>query len=409
MNNYSETEKILLKQGKFNISLELGRIKAVLKLLGNPQDSLKIIHVAGTNGKGSTCSVINQILIENGYKTGLYTSPHLVKYNERIKISNIPISDEKFYNLVLEINNLAKKHSICLTEFEILTAVMYKYFEEEKVDYAVVEVGLGGRFDATNCAEKPLVSVITSISFDHTDRLGDTIDKIAFEKAGIIKRNCPVIFDKNNAGAKNLTSVANKYNSKIHFSKPAKIEFINGKNILNYDGENFEFSLLGKYQAQNASLALCAVEVLKKTGIKISDNSLKSGLKNVKWPCRMEFLKEQNIILDGCHNSDGARVLRESLDFYFPKRRRIFVYTSLRNKNYKEVKKNLFEKEDIVYNYDMEDERFITKSDIENCIGSVDEQGLKTLIKNKNNEDLLIICGSLYALGDILGKIKLCS
>ena len=131
MNYYFETEKILLKQGKFNISLELDRIKTVLKLLGNPQNSLKIIHAAGTNGKGSTCAIINQILIENGCKTGLYTSPHLVKYNERIKINNNPISDEKFYNLVSKINELAKKLSIDLTEFELLTAVMYKYFEEE--------------------------------------------------------------------------------------------------------------------------------------------------------------------------------------------------------------------------------------------------------------------------------------
>ena len=409
MNYYFETEKILLKQGKFNISLELDRIKTVLKLLGNPQNSLKIIHAAGTNGKGSTCAIINQILIENGCKTGLYTSPHLVKYNERIKINNNPISDEKFYNLVSKINELAKKLSIDLTEFELLTAVMYKYFEEEKVDYAVIEVGLGGRFDATNCIKKPIVSVITSISFDHTERLGDTIDKIAFEKAGIIKNNCPVVFFEDNNGAGVLKDIANKLNSPIFYPKPSKIEFTNGKNILNYDGKDFEFPLLGQYQQNNVSLALRAIEVLKNEKVEISDKSIRSGLKNVKWPCRMEYLKNKNVLLDGCHNPDGAKVLRESLDLYFPKDKRIFVYTCLKTKDYFEFQKNLFRKEDLIYHYEMNDERFITKSDIINCAGSFYDTGLNTLIKNKNKKDLLIICGSLYALGDILSKIKLCS
>ena len=409
MNYYSETEKILLNQGKFNISLELDRINAVLRLLGNPQNSLKVIHVAGTNGKGSTCAIINQILIDNGYKVGFYTSPHLVKYNERIKINNIPISDKKMFDFVCKINNIAKAHKINLTEFELLTAVTYKYFEEEKVDFAVIEVGLGGRFDATNCIEKPLVSVISSISYDHTDKLGDTIDKIAFEKSGIIKQNCPVVFSKNNKGSKILTKIANKLNSPIYFSKPSKIEFIKGQNILNYNGKIFEFSLLGKYQADNASLALRTIEILKMNGVKINYKSVISGLKNVKWPCRMEFLKEINVILDGCHNPDGAKVLRESLDFYFPSDKRIFVYTSLKNKDYNEVQKKLFRTGDLIYHYDMNDERFITKFDIDNCIESVTVEGIKKLIKNKNKEDLLIICGSLYALGDILGKIKLCS
>ena len=186
MDKYSKIEKLLLKQGKFYISLELDRIKAVLALLGNPQNKLKIIHIAGTNGKGSVCAMLNQILISAGFKVGLYTSPHLIKYNERIKINNNNISDDDFYELVLKITEIAEKNDIYLTEFEILTAVMYKYFADNNVDYAVIEVGLGGRFDATNIIEIPILSIITSISFDHTERLGDTIEKFRTTSGTII-------------------------------------------------------------------------------------------------------------------------------------------------------------------------------------------------------------------------------
>lgn len=404
MDKYKQTEEILNKQGKFYISLELDRIKAILKLLDNPQNNLKVIHVAGTNGKGSTCAIINRILIENGYKTGLYTSPHLIKYNERIKVNNKPIDDDKFYKSVKEIDDLAEVNNIHLTEFEILTAVMYKYFYEEKVDYAVVEVGLGGRFDATNCIDKALICVITSISKDHTERLGNTIEKIAFEKGGIIKNNCPVVINKNNSGLKTLSAIAQEKSAQIYYPKPAKITY-NGKNILAYDKDNYDFALLGKLQEENASLAICCAEIL---GLK-DKTKIKNALKKVKWACRFEYIKDKNIILDGCHNPDGAKVLRESLDYYFPYSKRIFLYTSLKNKDFKAVQKNLFRNNDKIYNYAINDEKFIQKQDIDNCYKSLDIKGVELLIKNKNKEDLLIICGSLYALGDILGKINLCS
>ncbi|MBQ7450123.1 bifunctional folylpolyglutamate synthase/dihydrofolate synthase [bacterium] len=403
MNKYSEIEKILLKQGKFHISLELDRIKKILELLNNPQKKLKVIHIAGTNGKGSVSAILNRILIEKGYKTGLFTSPHLVKYNERIKINGIEISDDVFYELVIKITNLAEKNEIHLTEFEILTAVMYEYFAREKIDFAVTEVGLGGRFDATNVIEKPILSIITSISFDHTDRLGDTIEKIAFEKAGIIKENCPVVFDKNNLGAEILTKKAKEKASKIYNPNKAKIIF-NEKNLIKYGRETFELNLYGKYQAQNAALAICSTNVLK-----IEKPVLIKALKKVKWSCRFEYIKEKNIIIDGCHNPDGALNLRESLDFYFPDLKKIFVYTSLKNKDYKEIQKNLFNKNDLIYHYDMKDDKFLKSNDIKNLTQSIDINGLKELINSKKQKDLLIICGSLYAIGDILSKIKLCN
>ena len=186
--NYEQAKELLTSQGKFHIKLGLERVQAVLKLLKNPQDKVKIIHVAGTNGKGSVCSIVANILKCAGYKVGLYTSPHLVEYTERIRINNEEIPQNIFADYIEKICNLADEHEIHLTEFEILTVMAYKYFADNKVKIAVIETGLGGRFDATNVTKKTFISVITSISLDHTDRLGDTVEKIAFEKEGIIKR-----------------------------------------------------------------------------------------------------------------------------------------------------------------------------------------------------------------------------
>lgn len=190
--NYNESIKLLTGQGKFYINLGLDRISAILALLGNPQDKLKCIHVAGTNGKGSVCTVISEVLRESGIKTGMFTSPHIFEYTERIQINGVQISQKDFSEYINLISHLSDKNNIHLTEFEILTAVMFKYFFDENVDVVVLETGLGGRFDATNVIKTNLCSIITHIDFDHTERLGNTLDKIAYEKAGIIKENCPV-------------------------------------------------------------------------------------------------------------------------------------------------------------------------------------------------------------------------
>ena len=207
LKTYSDAVNLLTSVGKFHISLGLDRMYAILELLGNPQDKLDCIHVAGTNGKGSVCAILATVLAVTGKTVGLYTSPHLFKYTERIKIFQknstlalhhgegvlSDISDEDFVRYVFEISELADNHGIDLTEFEILTAVMFKYFADNNVDVVVLETGLGGRYDATNVIKKNLCSIITHVDFDHTERLGNTIDKIAYEKAGIIKPNCPCI------------------------------------------------------------------------------------------------------------------------------------------------------------------------------------------------------------------------
>ena len=191
--NYNDAIKLLTSQGKFYINLGLDRMQQILNLLGNPQEGLKCIQVAGTNGKGSVCTMLDSILRTAGFKTGLYTSPHIFEYTERIKISGVDISKQDFANYTKQITILADKNNIHLTEFEILTTIMFKYFADNNIDIAIIETGLGGRFDATNVISSNICSVITHIDLDHTDRLGDTKEKIAYEKAGIIKKDSIVI------------------------------------------------------------------------------------------------------------------------------------------------------------------------------------------------------------------------
>ena len=236
--NYEKAIELITSREKFHICLGLDRISKILRLLGNPQDNLNIIHIAGTNGKGSTCAILAKILSCAGYKTGLYTSPHILEYTERIKINQSDILKDDFADLIFEISDLAKKNDIYLSEFELLTAAAYKYFSDKETDICVVETGLGGRFDATNAIDKNLLSIITSISLDHTDRLGDTIEKIAFEKAGIIKNGYPVLISEENNGFETVSKIAQEKNSRIITpEKGTALCFENGINYALYNNK----------------------------------------------------------------------------------------------------------------------------------------------------------------------------
>ena len=400
--DYKTALGLLTSAQKFKIKLGLERISALLELLGNPHKNLKCIHVAGTNGKGSVCAILASVLQAAGYKTGLYTSPHLVSYTERIKINNKPVSEEKFAKIVFEITNLAEKNAIDPTEFEILTAAMFKYFYEENAEVCVVETGLGGRFDATNVIENPLCSVVTSISKDHTERLGDTIEKIAFEKAGIIKKGTKVICLKENAGFEAIKSAAEQKNAGIFVpEQKAVIEYENGTNFAKIGGKKYEFSLLGRFQEENLTLA---AETLKHCGLKIPDEALKTGLKNVFHPCRIQFFKEKNLIIDGAHNPDGARKLRESLDFYFPDSLRLWIFGALRNKDFAKIVQTLFKQEDEVYFYEFSHKNHANFDEIAAvspvCIKKIPPGGLKSLIDRPKT--LKIIAGSIYMAGEII-------
>ncbi len=380
-NGYKQAVELLTSQGKFYINLGLERISALLELLGNPQDELKFFHVAGTNGKGSVCSIMASVLQEAGKSVGLYTSPHIFNYTERIKINGVEISKEDFARLVFEICTLAENNNIYLTEFEILTAVMFKYFADKSVDVVVLETGLGGRYDATNVIKNNLCAVITHIDLDHTERLGNTKDKIAFEKAGIIKPNCPVVTCE---GYEAIKDRADECNSLFLMVAP----FENTDNL----------SLKGTFQQENLSLALAAVRLVFPD---IPENLIQEGLKKVKHPCRFQLIGE-NLIVDGSHNPNGAMALRESLDFYYPDKKRRFVFGCLRNKDYKKMMEILFDKNDEIYFKHFSHQNAASFDELQQAC-SFDAKPFTSLSDlEKRDDTLTIVCGSFYMLNEVI-------
>ncbi len=409
---YEKTEKYLHSSGKFRINLGLERISAILELLENPQEKLKIIHVAGTNGKGSVCTLTAEILKQSGYKVGLYTSPHIFKYNERFKVDGVDISDEDFTRNVTAVEDLAKRNDIDLTEFEILTAAAFKYFYEAKVDYVVLETGLGGRFDATNVVKKPLVSVITSVSIDHKDRLGDTIEKIAFEKAGIIKENVDCVVNADNKGLETILQVACEKQSEVVLAdKKVDVVFENGINYAVFDGENHEFSLWGLHQRQNLSLVLKIAEILIKKGVNIAEKSIDTALKTVFIPARFQYYKKFNLIVDGSHNADAAIMLRKNLDFYFPYASRVWIFGCLSTKEYEKVVNTLFRSGDEVFLNHFDNALSVSAQKIYEKINKKYGILYKEFDKTENilnyfkQKNLTIVTGSFYMMSDLVKRL----
>ena len=326
---------------------DLRRIEMLLERLGNPQETAKSIHVAGTKGKGSTAAMIASILTRAGYRVGLYTSPHLLSLAERIQIDGRPIDEDAFARLVEmmkpEVEAVNASGALGeLTTFELLTALAFAYFREREADYQVLEVGLGGRLDATNVV-KPEVSVITSISFDHTDVLGDTLSQIATEKAGIIKSGSTVVCSHQSAEAMAViegvcrergvrlvrvgSDVTWRQKSFSPDGQSFQLRGITGKYDLN-------LPLLGEHQLENAATAVAVMEVLAERGAKVSSESVATGLAQVHWPGRLQILqREPWVIVDGAHNADSARRLVKALKQYFAFDRTVLIFGASSDKN----------------------------------------------------------------------------
>lgn len=320
MPSYPQTLKYLNSLSPLVIRPGLKRIKALLKTLGNPENGEPSIHVAGTNGKGSTCAMLESILIEAGYKVGLYTSPHLIRFNERFRVSKKDITDRGLVECVEAVRNAMKKAAGNKpTFFEFLTAVAFHYFKKQKVDIAVIETGMGGRLDATNVLN-PLVSVITSIGLDHTEYLGETLKQVAFEKAGIIKKNGVVVIGETNPSA--LSAIKAKARNENAALKLMGRDFRRigaSSGAFSYSGvkrklNGLKLNLFGAHQLDNAASALAAIEILQDLGFQISEAHIKNGLKKILWPGRFEVVRKRPlVILDACHNPGGAEALRDAL------------------------------------------------------------------------------------------------
>ncbi|MEE3449472.1 MAG: folylpolyglutamate synthase/dihydrofolate synthase family protein [Acutalibacteraceae bacterium] len=317
----------------------LDRIKKLLDLTGNPQDKLKYVHVAGTNGKGSVSNMTASILKNAGYKTGLFTSPHITGFGERMQINNEQITEADIISLTERlfpfVQSMNEKGEI-ITEFEFVTVMAFHYFAEQKCDVVVLETGLGGRLDATNVIKKPLCSVITSISLDHTAVLGDTLSKIAFEKCGIIKENSKTVFATQEDEVNEVVFTTACERKNVLYT-PVNLSVLDSDisgTTVEYSGVKIKLPLLGQHQVKNMQLVLSVVSALKESGLSISEENVKQGIESVIMPARFElFSKEPLIIVDGAHNPGGCKALACAVDRYLSDKKIVCIMGMLKDKD----------------------------------------------------------------------------
>ena len=346
---YQEALEYIHSQNRAFCKPGLERVSRLLHAIGNPERDLRCIHVAGTNGKGSTSSMLAQILIESGMRVGLYTSPYVLRFNERIRFMGASISDEDLARYTQAIKQTADTMEDTPTEFEIITAIAFSYFKDVGCDVVVLEVGLGGRFDATNVITSPLVSVITGIAKDHTAILGDTVEAIAKEKAGIIKQECPVVWGGGESSARPcIIEAAMEKNAPYREVARDKITIHRSDlfgSVFDYkDLQNIRISLSGLYQPYNAATVLEVVDSLRNEGLSISDEAVFKGLESTYWPARFEVLsKLPTIVFDGAHNAEGIEVATKSIQQYYKGERVLLLTGVLRDKEYETIAARLAE------------------------------------------------------------------
>ncbi|MBU0278963.1 MULTISPECIES: folylpolyglutamate synthase/dihydrofolate synthase family protein [unclassified Gemella] len=406
---------VVSKSERSGMKLGLHRMKNILNILGNPEKKLRVIHIAGTNGKGSVSSYLQNTLAQK-YKVGMYSSPSMVSFNDRIRINNNFISYQEMYTLYQEISNIWYKNFASdkdnISVFELLTVVAICYFEKNKVDFAIMEVGLGGRFDATNIFENKELSIITKISLDHTNILGDSLEKIAYEKAGIIQGNDNILLYPNKEGVISIikkVAIVKNARLKILAENYIDVEEIAFKhNIFSYKSfKNIKIKMLGEHQIYNASLALEALLFLReKNTINLTDVEIKKGLENTRWLGRLEWVKN-NILLDGAHNIDGVRSLVNYLKKQNLGKIKILIGI-LADKDYSEMIK-LFESLDASF-YVTKVPIEIKESKLENLLASFTKeikifdnykQALEDIVPKLKTDETFLVSGSLYLISEV--------
>jgi len=412
---------------KFGVKLGLDRIKYICEKLGNPQNDYKIVHVGGTNGKGSVCKILGSILKESNYKVGIYTSPHLERFSERIVIDGKEISEKDLFLIFKRIKPIIDEmqtKNINPTYFEIVTAISFLYFSIKKIDIAVIEVGLGGRFDATNIVN-PCLSVICNVSLDHQDRLGDSIEKISFEKAGIIKEKVMVITSAKNNALKTIKKVSSEKNSDIYVVSKEnwkRTSFDNKGQIFDikvFDKKyNVKTNLLGKFQGENIALSLASIDFLQKKGFKIEKSAIEKGLIKVKNPGRMEIInKNPLILLDGAHNIEGIEKLKDSLENEFKYNRLILVIGILEDKKYIEMLETIVPICEKIVVTKSKNKRSCNPFNLKKEIEYIDykkqviamdnlEKAILFAKQDAGMNDMICICGSLFTVGEARNFLK---
>lgn len=388
----------------------------------NFEKEMKFVHIAGTNGKGSCTEIMNNILIKQGYKVGKFLSPHLTKYNERISINNKNISDEEMSKLIEEVEPKIKEYynktGVQVSFFELITITALLYFYRNNVDFVVLETGLGGRFDATNIISHPLVSIISSIGYDHTHILGNTLEQIASEKAGIIKENSNTVIFKQSSEVDNVFA-------KKCIEKNNKLHIVTEENISNYyfdsDLQYFNYknmqelaiNLKGKVQIKNASICIEAINILNELGYEVSEESIREGLKSIVHHARMEILnKNPLIIFDGAHNEPAIKNLQEMVEAYYKDLKRTYIISILKRKDYRKMLEMLSKDKNATFilTSGNDEERYTSAEELYNAareyidISKLQVNSLNNAIKESSKTEknkAYFVVGSFYVYGDV--------
>ena len=391
------------------------RMTAMLDALGNPHRGMKFVHVAGTNGKGSCAAMTASILKAAGYKTGLYTSPYLYRFNERMQINGKEIEDDVLAELVTRIKPIAEAMEDHPTVFELMTVTALLWYKEAGCDIVVLEVGLGGRLDATNVIAAPECAVIMNIGLDHTEILGDTLEQIAFEKAGILKPGTEaVLFQQTQSVTEVVQKRCDELGITLHIPDfdAIKVEFdsLYGQTFT-YKGESYALPLLGAHQLKNAATVLEVVEVLRGRGWKLEQSDVEHGLYAVHWPGRFELLSEEPLfVVDGGHNPQCALTVRDNLLRYFPDKRRILLLGVLRDKDYPALTEILNEAADEYICITPDSHRALPAGELADFLNRYNKpvavcdsirDGVSLALDRSDEGSVVCAVGSLYSVGEI--------
>ena len=404
---------------RFGVHLGLERIKKLLANLGNPQDRVPIIHVAGTNGKGSVCAYLSSILTEAGYRVGRYTSPHLVDWTERISLNGQAISEAALIEILQDIKGAISTDEESPTQFEVITAAAWLYFARSQVDIAVVEVGLGGRLDATNVKDDTLISVITSLSREHWQRLGPTVADIAGEKAGVIKPNRPVIVGKLPVSAMEVVKAkVEALNAHITIVQPAtevKIISTNETTWARYQDLEYPLPLLGTVQLSNSAIAIAAIKILQQQGWNIPQLAIQTGINKTRWQGRLQWTNWQDrpLLIDGAHNPAAAIALKQYVDTLG--KPVTWIMGMLSTKDHQDILEALLKPNDELHLVPVPDHSTAEPEELaalaiqvcphlNHCQTHQDVFAALDIVMTQSNQDtdrLVVLCGSLYLIGHL--------
>ena len=409
---YEKTLKYLFGLEKFGMVFGLENIRWLLNIIENPHNFSKTVHIAGTNGKGSTATMLSHILKEGGFRVGKYTSPHLVSFTERITVNEEEITEKEVAELTEYIRNKAdeKDKKRFFTFFDFTTALAFEFFKRKKVDIAIIETGLGGRLDSTNVIE-PLVSIITNVDYDHMEQLGSHIEQIAAEKAGIIKKGIPVVTACEGSAREVIEGRARELKNQTYILGQDFSYVKIADRTLVYKGIKKDLSdvvvnLDGDHQLVNCALSLCAIEVLSSLGVFVSDDRIYHALSHLKWPGRLEQVRENPLVLlDAAHNPQGMHVISQFMNTHFLDKKKILVFGAMKDKEYDKMLNEIVPAMNMVIFTKPNIERAISpqelKSSVKNAVITGNTRdALERAKKMARKEDLILITGSFYTIGE---------